>query len=116
MSRVLGERDDFAHTVEGDAAWSESYYVSWYDPATDCGFFTRIGVRPNEGTIDVGLSVWLPDGRLAHHGAVREQHEMIDTDLSVGGVTYERIAPMQSWRTHTPPRVAGQRPPARRRS
>src|SRR5207248_5884267 len=38
------------------------------------------------------------DGRLAHHGAVREQHEMIDTDLSVGGVTYERIAPMQSWR------------------
>ena len=26
----------------------------------DAGLFTRIGVRPNEGTMDVGLSVWLP--------------------------------------------------------
>jgi hypothetical protein len=95
---VLDARHDFMHPVEGERAWSESYYFNCYDPVTDCGFFTRIGVRPNEGTIDVGLSVWLPDGRLAQLGGVREQHEMIDTGLTVGGVTYERIAPMQSWR------------------
>src|SRR5205807_1852582 len=57
---ILDERHDFAHPVEGDTAWSESYYFNCYDPEADTGFFTRIGVRPNEGTMDVGLSAWLP--------------------------------------------------------
>ena len=55
MSPVLDERHDFAHPVEGDSAWSESYYFNCYCPDTDAGFFTRIGVRPNEGTIDFCL-------------------------------------------------------------
>ena len=58
---ILSEEHDFAHPVEGDSAWSESYYFNAYDPGVDAGLFTRIGVRPNEGTIDVGCSVWLPD-------------------------------------------------------
>ncbi|HEX6310627.1 MAG TPA: hypothetical protein VF152_03295 [Acidimicrobiia bacterium] len=95
---VLGERHDFAHPVEGDQAWSESYYFNCYDPGTDTGFFTRIGVRPNEGTMDVGLSVWLPGGELAQLHAVRECHVMTDSDLDVGGVRYERIEPMRVWR------------------
>ena len=60
---ILGPRHDYAHPVESDAAWSESYYFNAYDPASDSGFFTRIGIRPNEGTMDVGLSAWLPGGR-----------------------------------------------------
>ena len=40
---ILDERHDFAHPVEGDSAWSESYYFNCYDPETDAGFFTRIG-------------------------------------------------------------------------
>ncbi len=95
---VLEERHDFMHPVEGEKAWSESYYFNCYDPVSDSGFFTRCGIRPNEGTLDIGLSVWLPDGRLAHLAGVREQHEMVDTGLSVGAVTYERIAPMREWR------------------
>ena len=62
-----------AHTVEGDSAWSESYYFNAYDPGADCGFFTRIGIRPNEGTIDAGLSIWVPGGGLAHLRWAREQ-------------------------------------------
>ena len=95
---ILDARHDFAHPVEGDGAWSESYYFNAYCPVVDTGLFTRIGVRPNEGTIDVSLAVWLPSGELAHFQAIREQHEMTDSDLAVGGVRYERIAPMQSWR------------------
>jgi hypothetical protein len=95
---VLDERHDFAHPVEGDSAWSESYYFNAYDPVTDTGFFTRIGVRPNEGTMDVGLSLWLPGNDLAQTGGVREQREMVDTGLSVAGVTYERLDPMRRWR------------------
>jgi hypothetical protein len=95
---ILDARHDFAHPVEGDLAWSESYYFNAYCPVVDAGLFTRIGVRPNEGTIDVSLAVWLPSGELAHFNEKREQHEMTDADLAVGGVRYERLAPMQSWR------------------
>src|SRR4051794_20083662 len=95
---LLDERHDFAHPVEGDSAWSESYYFNAYDPATDTGIFTRIGVRPNEGTMDVGLSVWLPGNDFAHVFAVREQTEMVDVGLDVGGVRYEQVEPLKQWR------------------
>jgi hypothetical protein len=95
---VLDDRHDFAHAVEGDQAWSESYYFNGYDPAADAGLFTRIGVRPNEGTIDVGLSLWLPGDRIANVRGVREQRVMTDGDLDVGGVRYDRVEPMRTWR------------------
>jgi hypothetical protein len=95
---VLDARHDFAHEVEGDSAWSESYYFNAYDPIADAGLFTRIGVRPNEGTMDVGLSVWLPGNRIANVRGVREQREMTDDDLAVAGVRYERVEPMRVWR------------------
>ncbi len=98
MSPVLDEQHDFQHPVEGDSAWSESYYFNCYCPDTDAGFFTRMGIRPNEGTIDVGLSIWVPGGGLAALRHVREQKVMIDDDLVVGPVTYERRAPLKSWR------------------
>lgn len=98
MSPLLEPRHDFAHPVEGDQAWSESYYFNCYDPGTDCGFYTRVGIRPNEGTIDVGLAVWLPGGGLDHLRWVREQKEMIERDLDVGPVRYQLVEPMRAWR------------------
>ncbi len=95
---ILDARHDLAHPVEGDTAWSESYYFNAYDPDTDSGFFTRIGIRPNEGTMDVGMSVWLPDGELGSYHWVKEQREMVDSLLEVGAVTYEMLEPLQSWR------------------
>jgi hypothetical protein len=95
---ILDEHHDFAHPVEGDSAWSESYYFNAFDPESDCGLFTRIGVRPNEGTIDVGLSLWLPDMDIANVRGVREQRVMVDDGLEVGGVRYERVTPLREWR------------------
>jgi hypothetical protein len=95
---VLDAHHDFAHPVEGDTAWSESWYFNAYSPASDTGFFTRIGVRPNEGTIDVGLHVWLPGNALAAIRGVREQRDVVDGALEVAGVRYERVAPMRRWR------------------
>src|SRR5207248_3426180 len=63
----------------------------------DCGFFTRVGIRPNEGTIDVGLSVWKPGGGLAHVRHVREEREMVERDLDVGTVRYSLVEPMKRW-------------------
>jgi hypothetical protein len=95
---IVEPHHDLGHPVEGDPAWSESYYFNGFDPLADAGLFTRIGVRPNEGTIDVGMSVWLPDGGLAEYRAHREQHEMADTVLEVGDVRYEMLEAMKSWR------------------
>jgi hypothetical protein len=95
---ILEARHDLAHPVEGDTAWSESYYFNAYDPGTNSGFFTRIGVRPNEGTMDVGLSLWLPGGDLAEYRHVTEQHEAVDTVLEVGAVRYEMLEALESWR------------------
>jgi hypothetical protein len=95
---ILDASHDLAHPVESDGAWSESYYFNCYDPAADTGFFTRIGIRPNEGTMDVGMSVWLPGGDLCEYRAVREQHEMVDRSLVVSDVRYDLAEPMQSWR------------------
>jgi hypothetical protein len=95
---ILEPRHDLAHPVEGDTAWSESYYFNAFDPGSDSGFFTRVGIRPNEGTMDVGMSVWLPGGDLAEYRAITEQHEMVDTVLEVGAVRYEMLEPLRSWR------------------
>ncbi len=95
---ILDARHDLAHPVEGDSAWSESYYFNAYDPGTDTGLFTRIGVRPNEGTMDVGMSLWLPGGELGEYRWVKEQREMVDTVLEVGAVRYEMLEALHSWR------------------
>jgi hypothetical protein len=95
---ILEAHHDLAHPVEADSAWSESYYFNAYDPVTDSGFFSRIGIRPNEGTMDAALSVWLPGGGLAEYRSIKEQREMIDSDLEVGAVRYEMLEPLQSWR------------------
>ncbi len=95
---ILDARHDLAHPVEGDTAWSESYYFNAYDPKTDSGLFSRVGIRPNEGTMDVGLSLWLPGGELGEYRWVVEQREMVDTVLEVGAVRYEMLEALQSWR------------------
>ena len=95
---ILEPHHDHAHGVESDTAWSESYYFNAYDRATGSGLFTRIGIRPNEGTMDVGLSVWLPDGDLAEYRHVVGCHEMQDAPLVVGGVRYELGEAMRRWR------------------
>ena len=95
---VLEPQHDLAHDVEADAAWSESYYFNAYDAASDSGFFTRVGIRPNEGTMDVGLSIWLPGGELAEYRHQVECHEMRGAPFEVGGVRYELLDAMQRWR------------------
>src|SRR5213593_914983 len=90
---ILDERHDLAHPVEPDTAWSESYYFNAYDPVSDTGFFTRIAVRPNEGTIDV----WLSGTELAALHGIAPRREMTDTELAVSGVRYTRLRPMREW-------------------
>jgi len=94
---VLDPKHDRMHPVEGDSAWSESYYFNAYDPETDTGIYSRIGIRPNEGTIDAGMSVWLPGQKIAHLGGKREQTGMCDAPFEVGGVRYACLELGRRW-------------------
>lgn len=94
---ILDPRHDAMHPVESDSAWSESYYFNAYDPGSDTGLYTRIGIRPHEGTMDVLLAVWLPGRRIAFVRETREQHEMCGSPLEVGGVRYECLEPGRRW-------------------
>jgi hypothetical protein len=95
---ILDPRHDGMHPVEGDSAWSESYYFNGYAPEIETGFYTRIGIRPNEGTIDVMLALWLTGQRVAFGRAQRAQHEMCESPLEVEGVRYECLEPGHRWR------------------
>ena len=86
---ILDPSHDHMHPVEGESAWSESYYFNGYDPDADVGLYTRIGIRPNEGTMDVMLACWQPDNQIAFIRAKREQKEMCESPLEVDGVRYE---------------------------
>jgi hypothetical protein len=85
------------HPVETDSAWSESYYFNGYDPGCEAGLYTRVGIRPHEGTMDVMLAVWLPDGGVAFARAVRDQTEMTESPLEVGGLTYRCLERGARW-------------------
>lgn len=95
---ILDPSHDGMHPVETDSAWSESYYFNAYDPATDAGLYTRIGIRPHEGTMDVLLAVWLPGFEIAFVRKSREQRTMCASPLEVEGVCYECLEPGQRWR------------------
>jgi hypothetical protein len=95
---VLDLTHDFAHDIGDDTAWSESYLFGGYDPATDAGLHSRIGFRPNEGTMDVWLDIWLPRARFGHYVAVRDQNTIVDEGIEVEGIRFERLDAMGKWR------------------
>jgi hypothetical protein len=95
---LLDAVHDRAHPVGDDRAWSESYYFNGYSPAVDAGFFTRIGIRPNEATIDGIVWLWLPGGGSAALRWEQEQTSMIDTAIDVGGLRYEMVDALRRWR------------------
>ena len=94
---ILEPRHDRMHPVEGDSAWSESYYFNAYDPETDVGIYSRIGIRPNEGHMDAGMAVWLPGQEIAHLGGRKPQTTMCESPLEVSGVRYECVEPGKRW-------------------
>lgn len=95
---VLDPIHDRMHPVEGDSAWSESYYFNGYCPDERIGLYTRIGIRPNEGTIDVMLGLWMPSGEVGFVRASRKQREMCESPLEVGGITYTCLELGERWR------------------
>src|SRR5439155_1562038 len=69
---ILGARHDFAHPVEADTAWSESYYFNAYDPVADTGRHGRDlpGAHPRDRQRRAGT---IRDGCERRDAAARRQ-------------------------------------------
>lgn len=61
----LEPQDEYMHDVGDESNFNESMYFNVYDPATRLGGFFRVGNRPNEGTGEMTVCLYLPDGRVA---------------------------------------------------
>ena len=96
---ILEARHDLAHPVEGDTAWSESYYFNAYDPGPTRASSPASASGPTRGRWTSGMSVWLPGGELGEYRWVKEQHEMVDTRAARSAPSrYEMLEALQSWR------------------
>jgi hypothetical protein len=92
---VIEERDDRPHEPGDEPDWSESYYFAWLSP--ERSFVARIANRPNEGTQDVLVVTFEPDGATTLVRSKREERTNTDR-LEVGGVRYVCEAPLKRWR------------------
>lgn len=98
MSLVgVSAEDEAPHPPAGDLGWGESYSFYLVDPVERLALLSRIGVRPNEGIMDVGLDLYVPDGGLLSARHVRPQTENT-ADLEVEGVRYEVVRPLEEWK------------------
>lgn len=93
--------DDRRH-VPGPAArplWNESWWFPFYDPASDVGVVTRIGLLPLQGTANVWFLV-THAGRLVHDAtalALPVPGGDIDGGIRVGGLSYRCLEPLRRW-------------------
>ena len=93
--------DDRRHQP-GPAArplWNESWWFPFYDPATEIGVVTRIGLLPLQRTANVWFLV-TRRGALVHDAtslALPLPAGDIDDGISVGGLTYHCLAPLARW-------------------
>ncbi len=101
MTVTVSAVDDRRH-VPGPAArplWNESWWFPLYDPATEIGVVTRIGLLPLQRTANVWFLV-TSGNRLVHDAtalALPLPEGDIDTGIAVGGLTYRCVAPLERW-------------------
>ena len=94
--------DDRRH-VPGPSArplWNESWWFPFYDPATRIGVVTRVGLLPMQRTANVWMLV-TRDGALVHDATALTlplPAGDIDGGITVGGLTYRCLDPLQRWR------------------
>ncbi|WP_354698360.1 hypothetical protein DSM112329_04034 [Paraconexibacter sp. AEG42_29] len=80
-----------------DPQWSDSFYFGGGDAVRRTAFYTRIGRRPNEGTVDAAIGIWLADGRFAL-AFTRAEAGPADGPVAGGGLAFDPLLPGLVWR------------------
>jgi hypothetical protein len=90
-------KDDFAHPVEDDIAWGESWYFVFYDPLLNLSLYCGARIRINQGLSEHSMTLVLPDGRLGQVRVEKPQDSITDTLIEGGGMRFEQLEPMTRW-------------------
>jgi len=64
MRLRLEPADEYTHELGPESTFNESMYFNVFDPASGFGGFFRLGNRANEGTAEMTVCLYLPDGRV----------------------------------------------------
>ncbi len=101
---MIEERDEWLHEVGSDAAWQESFYFNWADPARRSFTLARTGYRFHPRKTD-GLAISLRDGELElfygpadldHDGDCRDEDPT--RGMRSGDLVVTLLEPLRRWR------------------
>lgn len=100
MATILGDvtgQDDYTHALGPEPNFNESMYFNFFDRAKKSGGFLRLGNRANEGSAEMTLTLFLPDGSvLFQYGRPHIDH---NDAMDAGGMKFEVLEPMERLRT-----------------
>jgi hypothetical protein len=93
MRLRLEPQDEYMHELGPEPNFNESMYFNVYDPASQIGGFFRVGNRANEGTGEMTVCLYLPDGRV---GFMFQRPEVHDNDsFDSAGLRFSVIEPFE---------------------
>jgi hypothetical protein len=93
MGVRLDPEDEYTHEVTSESNFNESMYFNVVDHRQRVGGFFRIGNRPNEGTGEMTVCLYLPDGRV---GFMFKRPEVTSNErFDSAGLRFEVVEPFE---------------------
>jgi hypothetical protein len=85
--------DEYLHELGPESNFNESMYFNVVDPSSGIGGFFRLGNRANEGTGEMTVCLYLPDGRV---GFMFQRPEVTTNDaFDAAGMRFEVVEPFE---------------------
>jgi hypothetical protein len=91
-TQTIGAENERWQEPGSEEQWSDSLYFGGGD-GRGLAFYSRIGRRPNEGTTEGALGVWLPGQGFMLSFA----REAVGNEIACGPIRFECIAPLLLW-------------------
>ncbi|HZT68012.1 MAG TPA: hypothetical protein VFA11_19670 [Acidimicrobiales bacterium] len=89
----LEPQDEYMHELGPEPNFNESMYFNFFDPSARLGGFLRLGNRANEGTAEMTVCLYLPDGRVAF---MFQRPKISDNNaFDAGGLRFRVIRPFE---------------------
>jgi hypothetical protein len=96
MAIRLEPDDEYMHELGPEPNFNESMYFNAFDPSTKLGGFFRLGNRANEGTGEMTICLYLPDGRV---GFMFGRPRVTSNDaFDAAGMHFEVVTPFEELR------------------
>lgn len=100
MATIIGNiepEDDYLHELGPEPNFNESAYYNFFDLEQSLGGWFRLGNRANEGSAEMTVCLYLPDGRVlfTFRRAPIDHNDAFDA----GGLKFEVLEPTERHRT-----------------